>query len=60
LSRFWGGFEAADLQGSSGKMGWFARSILVQDKDPTAVAPPGRSQSPAMRGFSGIRPPQSV
>ena len=38
----------------------FARSIKAQDKGPQSQAPAARPQSPAVRGFSGKRKPQSV
>ena len=38
----------------------FSRSISGQDKDPTALTPPGRSLSPAMRGFFEVAQTQSV
>ena len=42
------------------RTGIFARSISGQDKDPTALTPPGRSLSPAMRGFFTLAQTQSV
>ena len=38
----------------------FTRSIKAQDKGPQSQAPAARPQSPAVRGFSGKRQPQSV
>ena len=38
----------------------FARSIKAQDKGPQSLMRAARPQSPAVRGFSGKRKPQSV
>jgi len=55
----------ANLSRISGRVseqdkGDLGRSILVQDKGPTAKWPPFHPQSPAMLGFFRVLKPQSV